>query len=49
MLEEVLKVLTDGDRRECCVFSAGCIRCDGTDDCGGCDGKMFDEVVRVRE
>lgn len=46
MLEDVLKVLTEGERRECCGLGGGWARwCE----LGACMGKTFDDVVLVRE
>lgn len=48
MLEAVLKVFTEGERRECGALGPGWVRWEGIWLCI-CMGKTLDEVVRVRE
>jgi hypothetical protein len=48
MLEAVLKVLTEGERRVCEAFIPGWARCVAIGFCS-CMGKTLDEVVRERE
>lgn len=45
MLEAVLKVFTEGERREWLGFMAGCARWED----GGWLGKILEEVVLERE
>lgn len=48
MLEEVLKVFTEGERRLCGAFGPGWARCIGIEP-WICMGKVLEEVVRVLE